>query len=341
MTHFAIDATGDANADPLQFEAAARAAEAAGFDGAVALETKHDPFLTLGIAARATERIQLSTAIAVAFARSPMTVAVAANDLQLVSGGRFALGLGSQVQAHIEKRFSMPWSSPAKRMREYVGAVRAIWDAWATGERLNFRGEFYQHTLMTPFFDPGPNPHGNPPIWLAAVGSGMAETAGAVADGVICHSFTTQRYLDEVTMPAIRAGQESAGRSGAFDVSVAPFVVVGDDERELAKSIAATRQQIAFYASTPAYAAVLELHGWGAVGEELNGLSRRGDWQAMGALVTDEMLNAFAVIGTPAEVASTMAERFGSVATRLSFYLVRPVAEPVMAELLAAVRGTV
>lgn len=339
MTAFAIDATGDAAAEPLQFEEAARSAEAAGFDGVVALETRHDPFLLLALAARATERIQLATGIAVAFARSPMTIAVAANDIQSISGGRFALGLGSQVQAHIERRFSMPWSSPAKRMREYVAAVRAIWAAWATGERLKFEGEFYQHTLMSPFFDPGPNPHGNPPIWLAAVGEGMAETAGAVADGIICHSFTTERYLREVTMPAIARGQESSGRVGAFDVSVAPFVAVGRDQRELDRALVATRRQIAFYASTPAYRSVLELHGWGEAGDQLNALSRRGDWEAMGALVTDDMVEALAVVGTPDQIAAEIRERFGGVATRLSFYLAHPVTDEVMAELLAATRA--
>ena len=209
---FLIDAGGDVSTTPLEVEAAARAAESSGYDGMIVAETKHDPFIGLTLAARGTERIALTSGIAVAFARSPMTIAMAANDIQLVSGGRFMLGLGSQVKAHIERRFSMPWSQPAARMAEYVEAVRAIWHAWATGERLKFAGEFYTHTLMSPFFDPGPNPHGNPPVWIAAVGEGMAETAGRVADGVIGHSFTTRRYLDEVTIPAIARGRDAAGR---------------------------------------------------------------------------------------------------------------------------------
>jgi probable F420-dependent oxidoreductase len=337
---FLIDAGGDVSTTPLDVETAAAAAEAAGYDGMIVAETKHDPFVALALAARGTERIALTSGIAVAFARNPMTIAMAANDIQLVSGGRFLLGLGSQVKAHIERRFSMPWSQPAARMAEYVEAVRAIWHAWATGERLRFTGEFYTHTLMSPFFDPGPNPHGNPPIWIAAVGEGMAETAGRVADGVIGHSFTTRRYLDEVTIPAIARGRDAAGRDpGSVGLSVPAFVAVGTTQAELDVAVEATRRQVAFYGSTPAYRGVLELHGWGDLSPKLNELSRKGRWSDMGALVTDEMLAEFAVIGTPAEVARGVRERFAGRVTRLSFYAAYPVAASTWDELLTAVRG--
>jgi probable F420-dependent oxidoreductase len=293
----------------------------------------------LALAARATERITLTSGIAVAFARSPMTTAMAANDIQLISHGRFVLGLGSQVKAHIERRFSMPWSHPAARMQEYVEAVRAIWHAWATGERLKFTGEFYTHTLMSPFFDPGPNPHGTAPIWIAAVGEGMAETAGRVADGVIGHGFTTRRYLTEATIPAIKRGQDAAGRpADAVGLSVSPFVALGEGAA-LDTAVAAVRAQIAFYASTPAYRGVMELHGWEETADKLHALSTRGGWKEMGALITDEMLTQFAAVGTPAEVGATLRERFAGLATRMSFYAPYPVDPAVWPEVLTAVRA--
>src|SRR3954466_15174437 len=219
----------------------AREAEAAGYDGVWAAETSHDPFLNLLLAAEATERIQLGTSIAVAFARSPMTTAVTANDLQSFSRGRFILGLGSQIQPHITKRFSMPWSHPAARMRELVLAMRAIWSSWQDGTKLDFRGDFYTHTLMTPFFNPGANPYGPPKVLLAAVGEKMTEVAGEVCDGIIIHGFTTERYVREVTMPAIDRGLARAGRARSdFQVSGPLFVVTGDDEKSFATAEAAT-----------------------------------------------------------------------------------------------------
>jgi len=221
-----------------------------------------------------------------------------------------------------------------------VQAVRAIWDAWQTGERLRFQGEFYTHTLMSPFFDPGPNPHGTPEIWIAAVGEGMAETAGRVADGVIGHSFTTRRYLTEVSLPAIGRGQDAAGRSGEpFGFSVPAFVAVGSDQRALDTAIAATRGQVAFYASTPAYRPVMELHGWEGVADRLHTASTRGEWKTMGELITDDMLSEFAAIGTPAEVAASVRARFDGLVTRLSFYAPYPVADETWSDLLAGVRA--
>src|SRR5215813_12775531 len=202
-----------------EIEGRARALEAEGYDGAATAETSHDPFFPLLLAAQATERLELATGVAIAFARTPMTMASIANDLQLASKGRFFLGLGSQIKPHIERRFSMPWSHPAARMREYILAMRAIWASWSDGTKLDFRGDFYTHTLMTPFFSPGPNPFGPPKVYLAAVGELMTEVGGEVADGVIIHGFTTERYVKEVTLPAIERGLAKAGRSrSSFEI---------------------------------------------------------------------------------------------------------------------------
>jgi probable F420-dependent oxidoreductase len=342
---FLLDAGGDPGTDPRAFASGAADLEAAGYDGIFAAETRHDPFVSLTAAAMRTERVTLMTGIAVAFARSPMTVAETANDLQLVSQGRFVLGLGSQIRTHIERRFSMPWSAPAARMREYVAALRAIWDSWRTGDRLRFEGEHYQHTLMTPFFSPGENPFGPPPVWIAAVGAGMTETAGAVADGLLAHTFTTERYLREVTLPALAAGAASADRAldGAlpvgFGLSVPAFIAVGETPAELDAAIEATRRQIAFYGSTPEYLAVMRLHGWEAVHERLHAASRRGEWAEMARAVDDDMLAAFAAVGSPAEVAAALRERFTGIATRLSFSASYPIRREVSSALLAALRS--
>ena len=299
----------------------ARDAESAGYDGIMTAETAHDPFFPLLLAAGATERVDLMTSIAVAFARNPMTLANVGYDLQAYSEGRFILGLGSQVKAHIEKRFSMPWSHPAPRMREMILAIRAIWESWNTGSKLEFRGDFYTHTLMTPFFIPGPNPHGNARIFLAAVGDLMAEVAGEVADGILIHGFTTERYLREVTMPAVERGLAKAGKSRAdFEVSYPGFVVTGTNEEELAKAAAGTRQQIAFYGSTPAYRPVLALHGWGDLQPELNQLSKQGEWVQMGKLIDDDILNTFAVVCEPEDISARVLQRYGDVVDRISFY---------------------
>jgi probable F420-dependent oxidoreductase len=292
-----------------------------GYDGAFTAETNHDPFLPLVIAAEHTERLELGTTIAVAFARNPMTLANIGHDLQVLSKGRLRLGLGSQIKAHIEKRFSMPWSHPAARMRELVLAMRAIWACWNNGEKLEFRGEFYTHTLMTPFFDPGPSPYGPPTIQLAAVGELMTEVAGEVADGIILHGFTTERYVREVTLPALERGFAKSGKKRSdFDISGPLFVVTGTSDEEIERAREGTKQQIAFYASTPAYRGVLELHGWGAAQDELNLLSKQGKWVEMGDLITDEMLDAFAVTAEPEDVPKALLARYGDIVDRLSFY---------------------
>lgn len=313
-----VDAVADVRADPAGFEAAAVAAERAGYSGIGLPETRHDVFLSAALAARATERITLQTAIAVAFARNPMTVAVAANDVQPVSGGRFQLGLGSQVKPHIERRFGMPWGSPAARMEDFVAAVRAIWAAWAGSERLRFDGEFYRHTLMTEMFDPAPNPHGALPILLAAVGPRMTEVAGRVADGLLCHSLTTPDYLREVTLPAVRRARGE--NPGAFTVALPVFVAVGTDEAGRSAAEAGVRRQLAFYASTPAYRGVLDYHGWSELGERLNRLSRNHAWQEMADAIDDDVLAAFTVSGTPKEVAAGVAARYDGVVDRVSLY---------------------
>jgi probable F420-dependent oxidoreductase len=331
-----FDAAASVSASPLAAEAAAIAAEADGYDGFGVAETRHDAFVSLALAARATSTITLQSAIAVAFARNPMNVAVLANDIQLIATGRFQLGLGSQVRPHIERRFSMPWSHPAARMEEFITAVRAIWHSWATGEKLAFRGQFYQHTLMTDFFNPGPNPYGRPPILLAAVGELMTGVAGRVADGMLCHSFTTEAYLRERTLPALRAAR---GTMDGFTLCLPVLTALGSDDQTRAEAETAVRAQIAFYGSTPSYRPVLDLHGWGELHEQLNQLSRRQEWAAMGELITDDVLEAFAVSGTPAEVAATVRQRFGDVIDRISLNTPHVPDRAELAAVMAALRA--
>jgi probable F420-dependent oxidoreductase len=300
---------------------AAAQQEARGYDGIWVPETSHDPFLPLVLAAEHTERLDLATGIVVAFARNPMTLAQVSWDLQAASQGRFILGLGSQIKPHITRRFSMPWSSPAARMREMILAIRAIWESWNEGTKLDFRGDFYSHTLMTPFFNPGPNPHGDARIFLAGVGELMTQVAGEVADGFLCHGFTTRQYLDEVTLPNLAKGRAKAGKAmEGFQLAGPMFVVTGTDEAELAEAAKGVKGQIAFYGSTPAYRPVLDLHGWGDLQEELNRLSKEGRWAEMGDLIDDDMLATFAVVAPLDEVADALKERWGDVLDRLSFY---------------------
>lgn len=317
-------------------DVAARA-EALGCDGIMIPEVAHDPFLPAALAASATTRLRLATGIAVAFARNPMNVAVAASDLGRLSDGRFVLGLGSQIKPHITRRYSMPWSRPAARMREFVAAVRAIWTAWEDGTPLDFRGEFYQHTLMTPMFSHGPSPCGWPPIHLAAVGPVMTALAGEIADGLNTHGFTTDAYVRDVTLPELEAGLARGGRSRRdveVSLPVMCAVVDGDDDPRLA----AMRSTIAFYGSTPAYRPVLEHHGWGALGDELHRLSRAGEWQQMGTIVDDDVLHTFAVIGDVDAVARGVAARYGDLVDRIQLGM--PTTDPGAEALLDALRTT-
>jgi probable F420-dependent oxidoreductase len=289
---------------------AAGALERRGYDCCWTAEINHDPFLPLVLAAEHTSTIELGTSIAVAFARNPMTVANVGWDLQGYSQGRFILGLGSQVQAHIEKRFSMPWSQPVRRMREFILALRAIWSCWQDGTKLRFEGDFYTHKVMTPMFIPEPQPYPFPKVFVAAVGEMMTELCGEVADGMLAHAFTTKRYFDEVTSPALLRGMRRSGRQRSeFEMTCPAFVVTGENDGEFAAAATATRKQIAFYGSTPAYRKVLELHGWGELQTELHQLSLQGDWEAMGSLIDDDILDAFAVVAPLDEVADKIRDR--------------------------------
>ena len=318
----------------------AKRLEEAGYAGAWTAETSHDPFLPHAVAAEHTDRIELGTSIAVAFARNPMLLANLGHDLQRYSNGRFILGLGTQIKPHITKRFSMEWSRPAARMREMISAIRAIWAAWNGDEKLAFRGDFYTHTLMTPFFDPGPNECGPPKVFIAAVGPLMSEVAGEVCDGLICHAFSTEKYLREVTIPAVERGLERSGRTmDDFEIVGPGFVVTGPNEEAMERMATGIRQQIAFYGSTPAYRPVLEVHGWGALQDELTRMSKQGEWQAMGELIDDEVRSTCAVSGEPNQIAAGFLERYGDCVDRLSFYDTGGGGvefwEPVIAELAA------
>ena len=291
-----------------------------GYDGAISVETSHDPFLPLCLAAEHSMRVDLITSVAIALARSPMTTAHTAYDLNVLSGGRMVLGLGSQIKPHVEKRFSMPWSAPAPRMREFITALRAIWHSWETGERLQFRGDHYTLTLMTPFFSPGSSPVGSPRVFLGALGDRMCEVAGEVADGVLLHPFTTERYVRERALPAIERGLARAGRRREdFAVCLTPFVATGPDGDAAREALEPVRQQIAFYGSTPAYRTVLELHGWGETQDELNSMSKRGRWGEMAELITDEMLGAFVVQAPHDRLAGALASRCAG-ADRVQFF---------------------
>ena len=315
------DQNGDGRGGIGAIGEAARRLEDAGYAGAWTAETSHDPFLPHMVAAEHTERIELGTSIAVAFARNPMLLANLGHDLQRYSNGRFIMGLGTQIRPHITKRFSMEWSKPAARMREMISAMRAIWASWNDGEKLAFRGDFYTHTLMTPFFDPGPNECGPPKVFIAAVGPLMSEVAGEVCDGLICHAFSTEQYLREVTIPAIERGLATSGRTmDDFEIVGPGFVVTGSTEEAMSRAATGVRQQIAFYGSTPAYRPVLDTHGWGDLQDELNRMSKRGQWQEMGELIDDDVLEAFAVVGEQDAVAAGFRDRYGDCVDRLSFY---------------------
>ncbi|MEQ8859848.1 MAG: TIGR03617 family F420-dependent LLM class oxidoreductase [Pseudomonadales bacterium] len=297
----------------------ARELEEMGYSGILTAETAHDPFFPLLVAAQNTERVDLMTSIAVAFSRTPMTLANIGHDLNAASKGRFVLGLGSQIRPHITKRFSMPWSSPAKRMREFILAMRAIWATWHEGEPLEFTGEFYTHTLMTPFFTPTDVEFGAPRVFLAAVGPLMTEVAGEVADGVIIHAFTTEKYLRETTLPALERGFAKAGRTRQdFEISYPVFVVTGKNDKEIAEAKANTCRQIAFYGSTPAYKPVLESIGVGDLQGDLNRLSKQGRWEEMGTLISDDIFEAFAVAGPPDSIAGQILSRYGDIIDRTS-----------------------
>jgi probable F420-dependent oxidoreductase len=290
-----------------------------GYDGGFSFEAKHDPFLPLAVAAEHTERLRLGTAIAIAFARNPMNLANLGYGLQVLTGGRFLLGLGSQVRPHIEKRFSSTWSKPAARMREIALAIRAIWDRWEGKGELDFRGEFYKHTLMIPAFDPGPNPYGPPPIFTAGYGPRMTQVAGEVADGFLAHPYNTRESLLQLTVPALRRGLEISGRKPEeLEVICVAIVATADSEEDFVRVREGVRKQLAFYGSTPAYRPVLDCHGWGDLHPRFNRLSKEGRWDEMASLVSDEMLETIAVVGERHEIAAKLIERMRGIADGVS-----------------------
>lgn len=297
----------------------AQALEAIGVDGAFSFENAHDLFLPLAAAAPVCD-LDLYTNVAIAFPRSPMHLAHTAYDLHVLSEGRFRLGLGSQVKAHVEKRFGATWGKPVAQMREWVEAIKAIHEHWQDRTPLRFEGTYTRHTLMTPAFDPGPNPFGRPPVHVGALGPKMTEMAAEVADGILIMPFNSERHLAERTRPAIERGLATAGRDpGEVELTVEVIAGVGRTEEELARARAITGI-LGFYGSTPAYRPVLDVHGWGDLQPELNRLSKQGDWATMAGLIDDEMLHTLAVFGSPEECATEIVRRYGDWADRVCVY---------------------
>ena len=314
--------------------------EAVGYDRAFSFEAKHDPFLPLAVAAEHTSRIELGTAIAIAFARTPMTLANIGWDLQALTGGRFVLGLGTQIAPHITQRFSMPWSEPVARLREMVAAIRAIWRSWETGERLSFAGRYYTHTRMIPAFDPGPSPFGAPRILTAGFGPQMTALAGECADGFLVHPLNTRRSLEQLTMPAIAEGLARAGRSRSdIEITAVTIVVTGRSEEEFVRSREAVREQLAFYGTTPAYRPVFELSGRGDLHVELKRRGAAGEWSAMSGLIDDEFLAEVAVVGEPHEIAPQLRRRLGGITDRVSLVNNRAPDPRHFAEVVAQLRA--
>lgn len=306
-------------ADLRTTAAAAKAAEDAGYDGLLTMENKHDPFLAHAIAAVNTERVELGTSVAIAFPRSPMVVANACWDLQNASRGRFVLGIGPQIKPHNERRFSVPWTAPAPRLREYVNALRAIWTTWETGAKLDFKGEHYTFTLMPPYFMPPSTHQKMVPITLAAVGEHSLRLAGEVGDGIRLHGFCTRRYMEEMIMPRLNEGMARTGRTREhFEITGGGFVATGKDSDAVAKAFEIVRGRIGFYGSTPGYWGVLELHGYGDLGRELNAMSKAGQWSEMASRIPDEVVHLFAAVGTHKEIASRIAERFGGLSDAIN-----------------------
>jgi probable F420-dependent oxidoreductase len=326
-------------ADLADVPASARELEALGFDGLYTAEGPHEPFFPLVLAAEHTTRATLFTNIAIAFARSPMDLAQMADGLQRLARGRFALGLGSQIRPHIEKRFSMTWSRPVVRMRELVGAIKAIQTAWNDGSTLAFRGEIYRHTLMTPFFDPGPNPHGPPPVWVAGLGPKMTECAASVADGLLVHPFHTDRFIRDHVTPAVNAGLASSGRArSAFTVSATPIVCTGATDEETADARQRVRGLLGFYGSTPAYRVTLDAHGWGDLQPELNRLTKEGRWDDIARVLPDEVVDTIAVCCRPDEVADRIRARYGDTVDRVGLSMPYDAGRDTLAAIVAGFR---
>jgi len=299
----------------------ARKVEAMGYDCLWSSETQHDPYLPLAVAAGATSKVKIGTNIATVFSRSPMITAHIAWDLQKASGGRFTLGLGTQVKGHNERRFSVKWESPGPKMAEAIRAIRTIWDCWQSGTKLNFKGQFYTFDVMTPFFNPGPIEHPKIPIYIAAVNPYMCGVAGELCDGMHVHPFNSPKYLREIVHPAVEAGLRKSGRQRKdFTFATASFVVVGDTEKERQEQARMVKQQIAFYASTRTYEGVLAAHGWQDLTVQLHRKSVEGDWQGMADTITDEMLDTYAVTATYDTLHKKMVERYAGLLDRTALY---------------------
>ncbi|MCB1615482.1 MAG: TIGR03617 family F420-dependent LLM class oxidoreductase [Pseudomonadales bacterium] len=306
--------------NPARSVSLAKELEDAGYDTAYSFEGQHDPFLPLAMAATSTSRITLGTGIAVAFARNPMSLAYLSHDLQQIAKGRFILGLGTQIQAHIEKRFSCQWSQPVSRMKEYILATKAILSSWQQESRLHFEGDFFRHSLMTPAFNPGPNPFGMAKIFAAGVGPKMTEAMGEVADGFFIHPFNTGKSVENITLPRLRAGLNKAGKKRQdIELSCSIIIGTGSTEEALNNTREKVRRQIAFYASTPAYKPVLDCHNWGELQPELNRLSKSGKWESMSALISDEMLDEIAIVCERKYLAERLFERCNGKFDRLNF----------------------
>ncbi|CAN5772233.1 LLM class F420-dependent oxidoreductase [soil metagenome] len=312
---------------PSRAAGEARAAAELGYDGFFKAETSHDPFFPLLVAAGAAPGLDLGTAIAVAFPRSPMVTATMSWDLAAVSGGRFMLGLGTQVKAHITRRFSTEWGRPAARLRDYVQALRAIWDTWQTRAPLRYEGEFYQFNLMTPFFDPGPIEHPEVPVAIAGVGPHLSRVAGEVCDGFHVHPFHTVAYLDRVVLPNIAQGAESAGRTlESCERFTTVFLVTGATQSDIERTMVAVKQQIAFYASTPSYAPVLEASDWD-FGPQLTAMSKRGQWEEMASVISDEVVAEVGIVATVDEAGRAIRDRYGDRVQRVGLYGMSAVAD--------------
>lgn len=330
---------GIAMAGPVGVAGDARRLADLGADGLFTFENAHDVFFPLILANQAVDR-DLMTNVAMAFPRSPLHLAYAANDLQLLTEGRFRLGLGSQIKPHIEKRYGSRWGKPVAQMREWVEAITMMFDHFEGEGPFEYRGEYTRHTLMTPNFNPGANPYGRPPVLVGALGPKMCEMTAEVADGILVMPFNSARHMAERTVPALQRGLRAAGRSGEdFEVIAEVIVATGRDDAELAAAAAGVRFLLAFYGSTPSYAPVLDVEGWGEYQPRLNAMSKQGDWKGMSELITDDMVSTISVFGTPTQVAAEILERFGPHASRVCCYFPGyDIADETIAELVGAIQ---
>ena len=320
--------------------AESRRLQAIGYDGIYTLEGSWDPFYPLVMAAEHAPGLDLATGIAVAFPRNPMHLAYQAWDLQTFSGGHFSLGLGSQIKPHIEKRFGIDFNPPASRMREYIQALKAIFDCWQNGSTMDFKGRFYRHTLMTPMFNPGPNPHGIPPVLLGALGPRMTEVAGEVADGLIVHPFNSMPFLEEHALPAVHRGLEASSRKRSdFTLQVNAIVITGETEEAIAAATQSVKGLLGFYASTPAYRPPMEAVGYGDLQPELNKLSKEGRWDALGDYIDEDFLDAFTTRGAPGEIAGKLREKYGEHADRLAIYAPYAAPDDMWSKIIAALKN--